>query len=160
MPRDPDHSAIGLENDNTGGLMTGFLAEEEFDRRALWRLGSWGTASVAAFIVALLANQSSLGWQRRQVAANDLVRQSQQIQSIAKESQLETHELASAIGHQRRPRPAVLPRDRSGTRAGVGDRRDCAADRHRSTHAGRFDTCRFDARRFDANRFSNACRAD
>ena len=98
MPRDPDHSAIGLENDNTGGLMTGFLAEEEeFDRRALWRLGSWGTASVAAVIVALLANQSSLGWRREQVAANDLVRQSQQIQSIAKESQLETRRLASAI---------------------------------------------------------------
>jgi hypothetical protein len=98
MPRDPDHSASGLENDNTGGLMTGFLAEEEeFDRRSLWRLGSWGTASVAAVIVALLANQFSSGLRREQVAASDLVRRSQQIQSIAKESQLEARRLASAI---------------------------------------------------------------
>jgi hypothetical protein len=98
MPRDPDHSASGLENDNTGGLMTGFLAEEEeFDRRALWRVGSWGAASVGAVIVALLANQSSSGLRREQVAASDLVRQSQQIQSIAKESQLEARRLASAI---------------------------------------------------------------
>jgi hypothetical protein len=98
MPRDPDHSASGLENDNTGGLMTGFLAEEEeFDRRALWRVGSWGVASVGAVIVALLANQSSSGLRREQVAASDLVRQSQQIQSIAKESQLEARRLASAI---------------------------------------------------------------
>jgi hypothetical protein len=98
MPRESDHSATGLENDNTGGLMTGFLAEEEeFDRRALWRVGSWGAASVGAVIVALLANQFSSGLRREQVAASDLVRQSQQIQSIAKESQLETRRLASAI---------------------------------------------------------------
>jgi hypothetical protein len=98
MPRESDHSATGLENDNTGGLMTGFLAEEEeFDRRALWRVGSWGAASVGAVIVALLANQFSSGLRREQVAASDLVRQSQQIQSIAKESQLEARRLASAI---------------------------------------------------------------
>jgi hypothetical protein len=98
MSRDPDHSVNGLENDNTGGLMTGFLAEEEeFDRRALWRVGSWGAASVGAVIVALLANQFSTGLRREQIAAVDLVRQSQQIQSIAKESQLEARRLASAI---------------------------------------------------------------
>jgi hypothetical protein len=98
MSRESDHSANGLEHDNTGGLMTGFLAEEEaFDRRALWRLGWWGAASVGAIIVALLANQFSSGLRREQVAASDLVRQSQQIQSIAKESQLETRRLSSAI---------------------------------------------------------------
>jgi hypothetical protein len=98
MSRNPDHLASSLENDNTGGLMTGFLAEEEeFDRRALWRLGSWGVASVGAVIVGLLANQFSSGLRREQVAASDLVRQSQQFQSIAKESQLETRRLASAI---------------------------------------------------------------
>jgi hypothetical protein len=98
MAKDPDHLAGGFERENTGGVLTGFLAEEdEFDRRALWRLGSWGAASVGAVIVAVLANQSSIGWRRDQVAATDLARQSQQIQSVAKESQNETRRLASAI---------------------------------------------------------------
>ena len=50
---------------------------------------------LAIVIVALLANQSSVGWRREQVA--DLARQSQQIQSLAKASQSETRQLASAI---------------------------------------------------------------
>jgi hypothetical protein len=98
MARDPDHLAGGFEAENTGGLLTGFLAEEdEFDRRALWRLGSWGAASVGAVIVAVLANQSSIGLRRDQVVSADLARQSQQIQSVAKESLNETRRLASAI---------------------------------------------------------------
>src|SRR3979411_1666538 len=98
MARDPDHLAGSLENENTGGILTGFLAEEdEFDRHSLWRLGSWGVASVGAIVVALLANQSSIGSRRDQVAAADRVRQSQQIQAVARESQNETRRLASAI---------------------------------------------------------------
>src|ERR1700686_2370705 len=98
MARHPDHLAGSFETENTGGLLTGFLAEEdEFDRSSLWRLGSWAAASVGAVILALLANQSSIGWRRDQVAATDLVRQSQQIQAAARESQNETRRLASAI---------------------------------------------------------------
>ena len=98
MARDPDHLAGAFETENTGGVLTGFLAEEDqFDRRALWRLGSWGAASVGAVIVAVLANQSSIGSRRDQVAAADLGRQSQQIQSVARESQNEARRLASAI---------------------------------------------------------------
>jgi hypothetical protein len=98
MVRNPDHLASSFETENTGGLLTGFLAEEdELDWSALWRLGSWGAASVSAVIVALLANQSSIGLRGDQVAAADLMRQSQQIQSVAKESQNETRRLASAI---------------------------------------------------------------
>jgi hypothetical protein len=98
MALDSDHLAGGFETENTGGLLSGFLAEEdEFDRRALWRLGSWGAASVGAVIVAVLANQSSIGLRRDQVAAADLARQSQQIQSVARESLNETRWLASAI---------------------------------------------------------------
>jgi hypothetical protein len=98
MAGDPDHLAKSFETENTGGLLSGFLAEEEhFDRRSLWRLGSWGVASVGAVVVAVLANQSSIGSRRDQVAAADLSRQSQQIQSVAKESQNETRRLASAI---------------------------------------------------------------
>ena len=71
--------------------------EDEIDRSALWRLGSWGAAAVGVVIVALLASQSSIGWRREQVAAADLLRQSQQIQVLAKENQNETRRLASAI---------------------------------------------------------------
>ncbi len=98
MARNTDHLARSFETEDTGGLLTGFLAEEdELDRSALWRLGSWGAASVGAVIVALLASQSSIGLRRDQVVAADLVRQSQQIQSVARESQNETRRLASAI---------------------------------------------------------------
>jgi hypothetical protein len=98
MAGDPDHLAKSFETENTGGLLSGFLAEEDhLDRRSLWRLGSWGVASVGAVVVAVLANQSLIGSRRDQVAAADLSRQSQQIQSVAKESQNETRRLASAI---------------------------------------------------------------
>src|SRR5258707_15772940 len=101
MARHPDHLAGGFETENTGGLLSGFLAEEDdFDRRSLWRLGSWGAASVGAVIVAVLANQSSFGWRRDQVAAADLGRPSQQIQSGAQESLNETR--------RRGPPPANL----------------------------------------------------
>jgi hypothetical protein len=89
-------SSFGAEN--TGGILSGFLAEEDdFDRHSLLRLGTWGVASVGAVIVAVLANQSSIGLRREQVAAADLARQSQQIQSVAKESENETRRLVSAI---------------------------------------------------------------
>jgi hypothetical protein len=98
MAKDRDQLAGDFDGENTGGLLTGFLAEEDqFDRRALWRLGSWGAASVGAVIVAMLATQSSIGLRREQVSAADLARQAQQIQSAAKESQSETRRLASAI---------------------------------------------------------------
>jgi hypothetical protein len=98
MAKDSDNLAGSLDTENLGGLLTGFLAEEEpFDRRALWRIGTWGVGAVGAVIIGVLANQSSIGSRREQLAAADLVRQSQQIQSIAKESQNETRRLASAI---------------------------------------------------------------
>src|ERR1700736_4439523 len=98
MAKNTEQLARSLDSENTGGLLTGFLAEEdEFDRGSLWRLGSWAAASVAAVILALLANQSSIGWRRDQAAGTGLVRQSQQIQAAARESQNETRRLASAI---------------------------------------------------------------
>src|SRR2546430_5093328 len=98
MAKNTDHLARSFGTENTGGVLTGFLAEEdELDRSALWRLGSWGAASVGAVIVALYANQSSIGSRRDQVAAADLLRQSQQIQALARENQNETRRLAAAI---------------------------------------------------------------
>jgi len=98
MAKNPDKLAASLESENTGGVLSGLLAEEdEFDRRALWRLGSWAVGAVAAVTIAMLANQSSIGWRREQVASTDLIRQSQQLQTVAKESQNEARRLASAI---------------------------------------------------------------
>src|SRR5258708_12658583 len=96
MAQDSDHLS-GFETENTGGFLSGLLADEDhFDRRALWRLGSWGVATVGAVIVAVLAGQSSIGLHREQMASGDLARQ-QQIQSVAMESQNEARRLASAI---------------------------------------------------------------
>jgi hypothetical protein len=98
LAKDPDNLARSFDTENTGGLLSGFLAEEdELDRRALWRIGSWGVGAVGAVIIAVLANQTSIGWRREQMAAADLTRQAQQIQMVAKESQNETRRLASAI---------------------------------------------------------------
>ena len=98
MAKDSDHLAGSFDTENTGGILTGFLAEEDnFDRRTLWRLGSWAAASVGAVVVAVMSNHSSIGLHRDQMAGTDLARQSQQIQSVAKESQNEARRLASAI---------------------------------------------------------------
>jgi hypothetical protein len=97
MAKDRNHLP-GFETENTGGLLAGFLAEEEeVDRRSLWRLGSWGVAALGSVIVAMLANQSTIGLRRDQVASADLARQSQQIQLVANESQKEARRLTSAI---------------------------------------------------------------
>src|ERR1700761_5977477 len=98
MAKDAANLADRLESENAGGMWSWFLAEEdEFDRRALWRLGSWAIGSIGAVIIALLANQSSIGWRHEQIASADLARQSHQLQAITKESQSEARRLESAI---------------------------------------------------------------
>src|SRR5712675_518400 len=98
MAKDSDHLAGTFGTENTGGVLTGLLAEEnEFDRRALWRIGTWGATAVGAVVVAVMANQSSIGLRRDQLAAVDLSRQAQQLQTVARESQNETRRLAAAI---------------------------------------------------------------
>jgi hypothetical protein len=99
MAKKADKLTARFESENTGGVLSGFLAEEDvFDRRTLWRLGSWGAASVGAVVLAVYANQSSIAVHREQsVVAADLSRQAQQIQLVAKESKNEARQLASAI---------------------------------------------------------------
>ena len=98
MASDRDQWADELSGESSGGWLTGFLADEDkFDRRSLWRLGWWGAGSIAAVVGALFVNHASVGWRREQMASADLMRQAQQIQWIAKESQNETRRLASAI---------------------------------------------------------------
>ncbi|WP_051379195.1 hypothetical protein [Bradyrhizobium murdochi] len=97
MAKKPDHLA-DFEADDSGGVLSNLLADEdELDRRALWRLGSWGVGATAAVILAVMANQSSLGLKREQVAAADITRQAQQIQLVARETQNEARRLAAAI---------------------------------------------------------------
>ncbi len=93
VTKDSDRSAGTLETEKTG-----FFAEEnQFDRRTLWRVGAWGVTAVGAVVVAVMANQTSLGWRRNQLAAADLSRQAQQLQSTARDSQNETRRLAAAV---------------------------------------------------------------
>jgi len=130
LAKNTDHLAGGLDTDNTGGVLSGLLAEEDdLDRHALWRIGSWGVGAVAAVILAVMANQTSLGWKRDQVAAADLTRQAQQIQQAAKETHSEARRLGLRHRHaQQRPGPALYPRHHAGTGPGLGDRRDCAPE--------------------------------
>ncbi|WP_246738229.1 hypothetical protein [Bradyrhizobium sp. CCBAU 051011] len=97
MAKKPDHLP-DFEADDSGGMLSNLLADEdEFDRRALWRIASWGFGATAAVVLAVMANQSSFGWKREQVAAADLTRQAQQIQTVARETQNEARRLTAAI---------------------------------------------------------------
>jgi hypothetical protein len=98
MAKDSDRLRGGFDVGETGGALSGLLAEEdEFDRRSLWRLGTWAAVSVGAVVVALIANQSSIGMRHEQTASADLLKQAQQLQLTARESQNETRRLASAV---------------------------------------------------------------
>jgi hypothetical protein len=98
VAKESNHSAGALDADDTEGLLAGLFAEEnEFDRRALWRIGSWGLVAVGAVVIAVYSNQASLRLRGQQIAADDLARQSQQVRQLARESQTETRKLASAV---------------------------------------------------------------
>jgi hypothetical protein len=98
MPRNSIHRAGNLEAETSGGTPTGLFADEEdFDRRSLLRLASWGAVAVGAVALALYTSQFSTGLSHQQVASADLARQRQQIQSLARESQNEARRLAAAI---------------------------------------------------------------
>lgn len=96
MTRKLDLDAQGLAGDESGGWISHFLAEEdELDRRALWKLGSWGLGTVGAVIVGILATQSPVAVRRDQLAF--ATAQSQQLQWIAKESENKSRQLAAAV---------------------------------------------------------------
>jgi hypothetical protein len=98
MAKDSDPLADAFGAEKTGGLFSGLLAEESaFDRRLMWRLGSWGVAAVGAVTIAVMANQAGLGWRRDQVASADLARQADRLQMLTRESQNEARRLAAAV---------------------------------------------------------------
>jgi hypothetical protein len=98
LAKNSDHLSDSFDTDDSGGALSGLLAEEdELDRRALWRIGSWGAAATCAVILAVMANQSSLGFKREQVTAADMARQTQQVQKCARETLNEARRLGAAI---------------------------------------------------------------
>ncbi|HEV2159555.1 hypothetical protein [Bradyrhizobium sp.] len=98
MAKDSDPLADAFGDKETGGLFSGFLAEESaFDRRMMWRLGTWGVTAIGAVVLAVMSNQAQLGWRRDQVASADLARQADRLQLLTKDSQNEARRLASAI---------------------------------------------------------------
>jgi hypothetical protein len=98
LAKNSDHLG-GFEAEDTGGLFSSLLADEDgFDgRRTLWRVASWAAASVAAIVIAVMANQASLGWRREQAMTADLVQQANRLQAVARDSQNEARRLASAV---------------------------------------------------------------
>ncbi|MCK1540804.1 hypothetical protein IVA98_04865 [Bradyrhizobium sp. 160] len=98
MAKNSDPLADAFDTKETGGLFSGLLAEESaFDRRMMWRLGSWGVAAVGAVVIAVVANQAHIGWRRDQIASADLARQADRLQMLTKDSQNEARRLAAAI---------------------------------------------------------------
>lgn len=97
MAKNQNGLAESVQANESGGWPGGFLADEDgFDRRALWRLGSWGVGSVGAVIVALLAYNSGAGLRPHQVVAGDHAKQSPQLE-IAEAAKKEIRRLSSAI---------------------------------------------------------------
>ena len=81
---------------DSGGWMSRLFAEEdEFDRRALWRLGSWGAASILAVASAMMVVHYSSGRERERTV--EVSRQSQQLQAIEHEAKTENRRLSAAI---------------------------------------------------------------
>ena len=93
MAKDSDKKAAAFEAEQTG-MLSGLLADEkEFDRRALWRIGWWGTAAIGTVVAAVLANQGAQSWRQDRISAADLAR----LQSLARDGQNERRQLTAAI---------------------------------------------------------------
>src|SRR4051812_50122761 len=70
LAKDSNHLADGFDTENTGGLLSGLLAEEEdLDRRALWRIGSWGGGAGAGGGGGGVGHQASAGVEGGEKAA-------------------------------------------------------------------------------------------
>ncbi len=98
MAKDAHKLAGKHRAEETGRTPSGLFADEnEFDRSALWRLGWWGAGAVGAVGLAVFTNQAARGLREDHIAAADLSRQAQLIQSLARETQGEARQLGAAI---------------------------------------------------------------
>jgi hypothetical protein len=85
-----------VDDADSGGWMSRLFAEEEeFDRRAVWRLGSWGAATILAVAGAMMVLHYSSGREHERMV--EVSRQSQQLQAIARETKTEDRRLSAAI---------------------------------------------------------------
>lgn len=85
-----------VDDADSGGWMSRLFAEEEeFDRRAAWRLGSWGAASILAVAGAMMVLHYSSGREHERMA--EASHQSQQLQAIERETKTEDRRLSAAI---------------------------------------------------------------
>ncbi|ACI93332.1 conserved hypothetical protein [Afipia carboxidovorans OM5] len=86
------------EDARSGGLLSRLFAEEdEHDRGAFWRLGSWGAATVGAVAAAMLVAHYSSGVQRDRQAFAEMTRENQQLQVVEKEVRIENRRLSAAV---------------------------------------------------------------
>lgn len=98
MAKKRDEMVDGLIADEAEGWLANLLAEEEpYDRKMLWQLGSWAAAALGALAFAFLTAQSSSVLRSDLAAANELVRQNQQIAQAATERETEARRLVAAI---------------------------------------------------------------
>lgn len=97
MAKNQNGLAKSAGADESGGRPGGFLADEDgFDRRTIWRLGSWGVGSIGAVIVALLAYNSGAALRSRPLAGADLAKPSLQLE-IVRAAEKKIEHLSSAI---------------------------------------------------------------
>lgn len=82
------------------GWTTRLIADEPaYDRRMLWRIGSWGATGIAALITAIYVAQSPATTNRQTAEARTeiLLRQQERLQKLVSDSQNETRRLSSAV---------------------------------------------------------------
>lgn len=98
MAKKRDEMVDGLIADEAEGWLANLLAEEEpYDRKMLWQLGSWAAAALGALAFAFLTAQTVSVTRTELAAANELVRQNQQIAQAATERETEARRLVAAI---------------------------------------------------------------
>ncbi|WP_347264285.1 hypothetical protein [Nitrobacter sp.] len=97
MAKNQNGLAESAGADESSGRPGGFLADEDgFDRRTIWRLGSWGVGSIGAVIVALLAYNSGASLRSRPLVAVDLAKPSPPLE-IVRAAEKKIERLSSAI---------------------------------------------------------------
>lgn len=91
--------ADSFATEQDGGWKENFLADEEpFDNRTLWRLGALGTGTIAAIVIAILAQQSASEWRRQPAGSPEMLAgQTRQIERITAETQAEFNRMALVI---------------------------------------------------------------
>lgn len=98
MPKEQKNIDAGFLDGEVPRWTANLLAEEdEFDRRTLWRLGSWATAAVGLLVVALLAARYAGELRGERTAFAALAAQTQTVRATLKMSEGEARRLAAAL---------------------------------------------------------------